>query len=365
MSRLEETLNRIEIDSLRVLAAICAILALTVALPLSGCDSDNGADGQGPESSSTDVYVEYTNDEFGFTAQFPAKQGEDTASWGHRYGSSFTVDSFDAPPNYDPTVQGIAIPRTVLRAYRPDDWPRETALSEVYEQWQLEEMLSSDLESELSPLLMRNAADLHPPIEFALRDGHPSATSIFPLTNSEHTIWCYVTVVYQDDGDSFSLAGIRETEGDAIAAEASFRLIEPADAIGSAKASSSTNSEPTYSNPLWPTTYPELLAIPEADRWYNSREQVGSYGTIAGPVASVAHLDNRVMVNIGADYPDPSRAQVVIWAEDVSSLQDVLDAIDHGNAWVAVSGEISEYGGVAEIDVSDGRTEWRWWTVEP
>lgn len=313
------------------------------------------------EFSSTYEFVDYTNDEFGFTAQFPAKQGEDTASWGDRNGSLFTVDSFDAPPGYDPTVQGVAVPRTVLKVYRPDDWPRTIPLSEVYEGWQLEEQLRSDLESEIPPLLMQSTRELDPPIEFALRNGHPSATTIFSLANSERTIWCYAVVVYQDDGDTFSLAGLRETESEAIAAEASFRLIGSDSDAGNPEPAASPDTGPTYSDPRWPTSNPELLAIPEADRWYNSWKRVGSYGTIAGPVASVAYLDNRVMINIGADYPDPSRAQVVIWPEYVQDFQDTLSDIDHGGAWLSISGQIGHYDGVPQIDPGDGPVEWRWW----
>ena len=44
---------------------------------------------------------------------------------------------------------------------------------------------------------------------------------------------------------------------------------------------------PTYQDPRWPTTNPELLAIPESDRWYNASSKIGQYGTIAGPVKSV------------------------------------------------------------------------------
>lgn len=121
-------------------------------------------------------------------------------------------------------------------------------------------------------------------------------------------------------------------------------------------------SEPAYSDERWPTTSPELLAIPEADRWYSSRTKVGSVGTIAGPVASVVPLGNRVMINIGEDYPNPDRAQVVIWREDVSEFRDLLSAIDHGGAWISIRGRISSYDGVAEIDVGDSRVEYTWWT---
>lgn len=342
-------------------AALALLLLLTLSLRLSGCGSSTLADNRSPERSSTDVYMDYTNDEFGFTVQFPVTRGEDVASWGSRNGSLFTMDSFRPPPDYDPAVQGIAVPRTVIRVFRPDDWPRKIGLSEIYEEWQLKEILSFFLEFELAPLLMEPAAGLHPPIEYTMQDGSASAMTIFSLTNSERTIWCYLTVVHQDDGDQYSLAGIRETESEAVAAQASFRLTESIGAGGSAAPSPSTGAEPTYSDPRWPTKDARLLSIPEVDRWYNARERIGSYGTIAGPVASVAYLDNRVIVNIGADYPNPSRAQVVIWPEYVPDFQDILSDIDHGNAWISVTGTISKYDGVAEIDVSDGPTNWGWW----
>jgi hypothetical protein len=124
--------------------------------------------------------------------------------------------------------------------------------------------------------------------------------------------------------------------------------------------------EPTYADPLWPTTNSELLTIPEADRWYNSWNKIGTYGTIAGPVAGVFQATDSpgmpVFVNIGNDYPSANRAQIIIWEERVSEFEDMLYQIDHGNAWVAVTGYIGEYGGVAQIDVNDGYTEWRWWT---
>lgn len=161
-------------------------------------------------------------------------------------------------------------------------------------------------------------------------------------------------------GDTSGDISQRRAERDAIATEASSRLVESDDRTNDTKPGASTNQEPTYSDPRWPTTDAELLAIPEADRWYNAWKKVDSYGTIAGPVVSVAYLDDRVMVNVGADYPDPDRAQVVIWAERVSDFEDILGEIDHEDTWVSVSGKISEYDGVAEIDVNESRTKWRW-----
>lgn len=124
--------------------------------------------------------------------------------------------------------------------------------------------------------------------------------------------------------------------------------------------------EPEPLDPNWPTTNPDLLAIPEADRWYNAGSKVGTYGTIVGPVGSVYQAKNSpgmpVFVNIGNAYPSGSRAQVVIWGERVPEFEEMLNAIDDGGAWVSVTGYIGSYEGVPQIDVNDGYTEWTWWT---
>ncbi|MDZ4180481.1 MAG: hypothetical protein U1E29_14820, partial [Coriobacteriia bacterium] len=218
-------------------------MLLAASVLMTGCqqgESMRSGESNATEADAPSEFIVYTNDEFGFAAQFPAKPGEDTSSWGGVDGPSFRLDSFNPPPGYDPTVEGIAVPRTVLRVYRPDSSPRKIDLEEVYEEWQLKEVMTSQVEMELPPLLMQSMRDIHPPIEFATRNGHPSATTIFPLTDSERTIWCYVTVVYRDDGDTFSLAGIRETKEEAVVAEASFRLLDEPEA---SSASESSNAQ--------------------------------------------------------------------------------------------------------------------------
>ena len=124
-------------------------------------------------------------------------------------------------------------------------------------------------------------------------------------------------------------------------------------------------AEPEPIDPNWPTTNPDLLAIPEADRWYNAESKVGTYGTIAGPVGSVYQAVNSpgmpVFVNIGNAYPNGNRAQVIIWGERVPEFEEMLNAIDDGGAWVSVTGYIGSYEGVPQIDVNDGYTEWTWW----
>jgi hypothetical protein len=70
-------------------------------------------------------------------------------------------------------------------------------------------------------------------ITFDQRNGHPSATAIerhpigvfagsSPESAGQKVMWVYATVVHRDDGSIITLSGTRETESDAIAAEASF-----------------------------------------------------------------------------------------------------------------------------------------------
>ncbi len=124
-------------------------------------------------------------------------------------------------------------------------------------------------------------------------------------------------------------------------------------------------AEPEPLDPNWPTTNAEILAIPEGDRWYNANARVGSFGTIAGPVASVYQAVNSpgmpVFVNIGNAYPNGNRTQVIIWGERIAEFEKMLDAIDDGGAWVSVTGYIGSYEGVPQIDVNDSYTEWTWW----
>lgn len=330
--------------------AITSLLVLTLTQPLSGCTSGGNVGSQGVTSAPTVESVDYINDHLGFAAKFPSTPSE-TVEEQEIDGATYTSLFVYGEAGMEQTtivVQYLEPPSEADRA-------RLAGIPDKDEKEALAGILA------LFHRVITGGEHTDPPIEFATRDGDPSATTIFSDTDAGQTMWFYDTVIFRADGRVYECRGSRWTEEGAVTAEASFRLIEADDAAANARSSASANQGFTYSDPRWPTTHPELLAIPEADRWYNSRERVGSHGTIAGPVASVAYLDNRVMVNIGADYPDPGRAQVVIWAEQVSDFQDILNDIDHGGAWVAVSGQIRAYDGVAEIDVGDGPTDWRWW----
>lgn len=125
---------------------------------------------------------------------------------------------------------------------------------------------------------------------------------------------------------------------------------------------------PQYADARWPTTNPELLGIPESDRWYNARNHVGTHCTIAGPVVGVNYAGDSagkpVFVNIGAAYPSQESVQLVVWTEgDWSSFSQMLTEVDMmPNCWLSVTGYLSSYNGYMQFDTSDGYVEYTWWT---
>lgn len=123
--------------------------------------------------------------------------------------------------------------------------------------------------------------------------------------------------------------------------------------------------KPTYADWRWPTTNSQLLAIPENDRWYTAYRRVNTYGTIAGPVARVYQATNsygQVYIDIGSRYDNPNRAQIIIWPERIAEVEDMLNQVDHGSAWISFTGWISSYQGVPEIDLNDADWSYRFWT---
>lgn len=100
-------------------------------------------------------------------------------------------------------------------------------------------------------------------------------------------------------------------------------------------------------NPYWPTTAPELLAIPEEQRWYNARSQIGTNCTIAGPVAEVYQATQSqgmpIFVDIGEPYPSPNRVTLVVWADSLSNFEEMLNEVSQGDAWLSITGYLSSY----------------------
>lgn len=78
-------------------------------------------------------------------------------------------------------------------------------------------------------------------------------------------------------------------------------------------------------------------------------EAVGYAGTeqrVCGPLAGDGYSEDDVFLNLGLDYPDPERFQIVVW--DVGGLEPIA----HGST-LCTWGLITLYNGVAQIELED------------
>ena len=68
-------------------------------------------------------------------------------------------------------------------------------------------------------------------------------------------------------------------------------------------------------------------------------------------------------VDLGIDEPPTDWLALVIWAEDLDAdLERMPSAVDHGDAWLKVSGYVYLYGSHLQIQTGHGYIEYRWWT---
>ncbi len=80
--------------------------------------------------------------------------------------------------------------------------------------------------------------------------------------------------------------------------------------------------------------------------WNAAVGYAGTEQRVCGPLSGDGYSEDDVFLNLGLDYPDPERFQIVVW--DVG----VLEPIAHGST-LCTSGVITLYNGVAQIELDD------------
>lgn len=89
--------------------------------------------------------------------------------------------------------------------------------------------------------------------------------------------------------------------------------------------------------------------------WGEALSHVGERVTVEGLVISALYADSvsgePTFLNMGRDYPASNRFQVVIWGEDRGSFPEAPESMYEGKT-IRVTGEVSEYNGLAEIKVT-------------
>lgn len=92
--------------------------------------------------------------------------------------------------------------------------------------------------------------------------------------------------------------------------------------------------------------------------WSDASSAVGERVYVEGPLVSVKSDETATFMNIGADYPDPSRFTVVIWHEgrlaaNFDSPTEVTYSSGEIGPTLCVFGEVTEYQGVPQIAMTD------------
>lgn len=103
-----------------------------------------------------------------------------------------------------------------------------------------------------------------------------------------------------------------------------------------------------------PTSAPPKA--PSAISWDEAKNHIGERTTVYGAVVDAKWASGSkgqpTFLNIGKPYPDPNRFTVVIWIENRDKLPKAPEVYYLGKT-IYVTGLITEYKGVAQIEVKD------------
>ena len=105
--------------------------------------------------------------------------------------------------------------------------------------------------------------------------------------------------------------------------------------------------EPAPAAPNPPTSAPTPETQPGGGiPWNQALDHAWTTQRVCGPLAGGGNSEDDVFLNLGRDYPDPERFQIVVW--DVGGLESI-----DGGVTLCTSGQITLYEGVAQIELSD------------
>jgi DNA/RNA endonuclease YhcR with UshA esterase domain len=90
--------------------------------------------------------------------------------------------------------------------------------------------------------------------------------------------------------------------------------------------------------------------------WSEASSRIGDTVTVQGPVVGSAYLPEEngspTFLNLGRDFPSGDRFTVVIWDGDRGDFETAPEDLFAGEK-VVVTGTVSEYNGIPQIEVSD------------
>lgn len=270
----------------------------------------------------------YTNDELGFSADFPTTPKAESFS----IGNDVSTTSF----------KGVKSTGFTYVEYQDFSSVSQNGISATdffaIEQEKKNEILASMVEMYLEQYSGQDGIELD--FDYSERQGYPSVKTFVPVTdrNYNRTDWYYGTSIIKDN-ELYVIVGARGTEEQARQAEASFVLLD------GDKNEDVFNHEATASAPKAPEG---------AIDWREAAQHVGKTVTICGPVAGSTYADESngqpTYIDLGISYPDTSRVSMVVWGEDRGSFSEPPEDMYLGRT-VCVTGEVYIYGGACNVKV--------------
>lgn len=114
-----------------------------------------------------------------------------------------------------------------------------------------------------------------------------------------------------------------------------------------------------------PEAIAERLGIPQSQLWYNAGDHIGETCTVAGPAVDVYQAKDAngmpIFIDIGAAYPSDNRITLVVWGEHYDDFAEMINAVDHGGAWLSVTSYLEVYEGSPQM-TSNNSCNYTWWT---
>jgi len=101
---------------------------------------------------------------------------------------------------------------------------------------------------------------------------------------------------------------------------------------------------------------PGVADCPGSVSWADASSVVGTVATVRGPVAGTSYRPDvngaPTFINLGKDYPDPSRFTAIVWGDARSNFSEPPESMFSG-VGLCVRGTVVDYQGVPEIEVQD------------
>ena len=119
--------------------------------------------------------------------------------------------------------------------------------------------------------------------------------------------------------------------------------------LGAAACGSNVNVAASGSPPAGQATGTTVV------KWSDAPSHIGEVATVEGPVIGATYAESSngspTFLNVGADYPDPSRFTVVVWGEDRGNFP-VAPEDKYAGKTIRVTGTIYDYQGVPQVEVT-------------